>query len=198
MWVGLGCSWHTHYSPARIASSVDKVAATIITDTTLFHPTRKKPPLTIIMSSVVPVRRDNWEEEEVRTLLDLWKDAHVQSELDGSGRNISIYRRLADRLVRICGSAKGDRTAESCHMKFSLLLQWIWRALNVFMINASVWFFTAGMFTYDKKSKVFWFSTSPCETYQEFNLVGVVSFTLHRNVHWTGISYWWLMCIVVT
>ena len=35
----------------------------------------------------------------------------------------------------------------------------------------------AGMFTYDKKSGVFWFSSSHCENYQEFNLVGVVSFT---------------------
>jgi len=37
-------------------------------------------------------------------------------------------------------------------------------------------FVTAGMFTYDKKSRMFWFSTVPCENYQEFNLVGVVSF----------------------
>jgi len=35
---------------------------------------------------------------------------------------------------------------------------------------------TVGMFTYDKKARVFWFSTVPCENYQEFNLVGVVSF----------------------
>ena len=34
----------------------------------------------------------------------------------------------------------------------------------------------AGMFTYDKKSRMFWFSSVPCENYQEFNLVGVVSF----------------------
>jgi len=33
-----------------------------------------------------------------------------------------------------------------------------------------------GMFTYDKKSRFFWFSTVPCENFQEFNLVGVVSF----------------------
>jgi len=32
------------------------------------------------------------------------------------------------------------------------------------------------MFTHDKKSRMFWFSTVPCENYQEFNLVGVVSF----------------------
>ena len=33
-----------------------------------------------------------------------------------------------------------------------------------------------GMFTYDKKARVYWFSTAQCDNYQEFNLVGVVSF----------------------
>ena len=56
-------------------------------------------------------------------MLDLWKDAHVQSELDGSGWNIVIYRRLADRLARACGSAKGDRMAESCRNKIKSLTQ---------------------------------------------------------------------------
>ncbi|XP_052102432.1 probable E3 ubiquitin-protein ligase HECTD2 isoform X1 [Mytilus californianus] len=31
-----------------------------------------------------------------------------------------------------------------------------------------------GMFTYDKKAGVHWFSSAQCETYQEFNLVGVL------------------------
>ena len=70
-------------------------AAAIITDNT-FPSNSQKPPLTNKIASVVPACWDNWEEEEVRTLLDLWKDAHVQSELDGSGRNIIIYWRLAD------------------------------------------------------------------------------------------------------
>jgi E3 ubiquitin-protein ligase HECTD2 len=35
-----------------------------------------------------------------------------------------------------------------------------------------------GMFTYDTQSLVFWFSTTVCENYQEFNLVGVVSFEI--------------------
>ena len=55
------------------------------------------------MTSVVPARLDNSEKEEVWMLLDLWKDAHVQSELDGLGRNIIIYRLLANHLARICG-----------------------------------------------------------------------------------------------
>ncbi|PVD29768.1 hypothetical protein C0Q70_09025, partial [Pomacea canaliculata] len=33
-----------------------------------------------------------------------------------------------------------------------------------------------GMFTYDKRAGVHWFSLAPCENYQEFNLVGVISF----------------------
>ncbi|XP_021361218.1 probable E3 ubiquitin-protein ligase HECTD2 isoform X1 [Mizuhopecten yessoensis] len=31
-----------------------------------------------------------------------------------------------------------------------------------------------GMFTYDKKAGAHWFSTAPCESYQEFNLMGVL------------------------
>lgn len=43
------------------------------------------------------------------------------------------------------------------------------------LLHVCVWI-TAGMFVYDKKSRMFWFSTVPCENYQEFNLVGVASF----------------------
>ena len=32
------------------------------------------------------------------------------------------------------------------------------------------------MFTYDAKSHKYWFNPAQCENYQEFNLVGVVSF----------------------
>lgn len=32
------------------------------------------------------------------------------------------------------------------------------------------------MFTYDKRAGIHWFSSAQCESYQEFNLVGVVSF----------------------
>ncbi|XP_013421867.1 probable E3 ubiquitin-protein ligase HECTD2 [Lingula anatina] len=31
-----------------------------------------------------------------------------------------------------------------------------------------------GMFTFDKESNVYWFSSAPCDNYQEFNLVGVL------------------------
>ncbi|XP_074642378.1 putative E3 ubiquitin-protein ligase HECTD2 [Tubulanus polymorphus] len=31
-----------------------------------------------------------------------------------------------------------------------------------------------GMFTYDPKARSYWFSTAPCDNYQEFNLVGVL------------------------
>ncbi|KAK3096247.1 hypothetical protein FSP39_024931 [Pinctada imbricata] len=39
-----------------------------------------------------------------------------------------------------------------------------------------------GMFTYNKKAGVHWFSTSHCESFQEFNLVGVVSFVCYKKL----------------
>ena len=36
-----------------------------------------------------------------------------------------------------------------------------------------------GMFTYEKRAGVHWFSPNPCDNYQEFNLVGVVSFIFY-------------------
>ncbi len=39
-----------------------------------------------------------------------------------------------------------------------------------------IYFCCAGMFTYEQKAKAYWFSSAQCENYQEFNLVGVVSF----------------------
>ena len=43
-----------------------------------------------------------------------------------------------------------------------------------------------GMFTYDRKSRAFWFCSNRCDTYQEFHLVGVVSF---KNFHISTILY---------
>ena len=47
---------------------------------------------------------------------------------------------------------------------------------------------STGMFTYDRKSRVFWFSSNPCENYQGFHLVGVVSFC------WTSVSLAFKYC----
>ena len=46
-------------------------------------------------------RRDNWDDEEVRMLLEVWGDDRVQADLEGIGRNITMYRRIADRLISV-------------------------------------------------------------------------------------------------
>ena len=50
------------------------------------------------------------------------------------------------------------------------------------------------MFTYDKVAGVYWFSTMPREDYQEFHLVGVVSFyslnSLERDTPDIGTKGW--------
>ena len=48
-------------------------------------------------------RRDNWDDGEVRILLEVWGDDRVQADLEGTSRNITIYRRIADRLDRGLG-----------------------------------------------------------------------------------------------
>lgn len=65
--------------------------------------------------------------------------------------------------------------AFSCFVNGCLLLGIsILSFLNCSMVDCIC--LSAGMFTYEKKSRVFWFSSAPCDNYQEFNLVGVVSF----------------------
>ncbi|ELU04155.1 hypothetical protein CAPTEDRAFT_93626 [Capitella teleta] len=51
-----------------------------------------------------------------------------------------------------------------------------------------------GMFNYDKTARVFWFSSAPCENYQEFNLVGVlmglaVYNSIILDIHFPAICY---------
>ena len=70
----------------------------------------------MIMSSVKEIckqtqRRDNWDDGEVRHLLEVWGDDRVQADLEGNGRNITIYRRIADRLNRGLGEGRSERTA---------------------------------------------------------------------------------------
>ena len=40
---------------------------------------------------------DNWNDEEIRVLLNLWADDRIQESLESFGRNIVVYRRMADR-----------------------------------------------------------------------------------------------------
>ena len=57
-----------------------------------------------------------------------------------------------------------------------------WQQHKVFI------FFSPGMFTYDKKAGVHWFSSAQCESYQEFNLVGVVSFYVKTIISSTYVN----------
>ena len=52
-------------------------------------------------------RRDTWDDGEVRILLEVWGDGRVQADLEGTGRNITIYRRSAVRLNRGLGGGGG-------------------------------------------------------------------------------------------
>lgn len=57
---------------------------------------------------------------------------------------------------------------------------WSWQLIRHLRIN-SMYVYTfsfAGMFIYDKQAGVHWFSARPCDNYQEFNLVGVVSLNI--------------------
>ena len=58
--------------------------------------------------------RDNWDDEEVRIYLDLWRDDHVQIQLESTGQNITIYQWMADRLGHQSASGKTPHFTESC------------------------------------------------------------------------------------
>ena len=65
----------------------------------------------------VTKRDNNWVDAEIRLLIDLWLGDRVQSDLETTGRNIMVYRRIADRLNRAMPGGREDRqdrTAESC------------------------------------------------------------------------------------
>ena len=74
-------------------------------------------------------RRDNWNDGEIRVLLDMWGDDKIQESLESSGRNIVVYRRIADRFNRalLYGEPGTDglpeRSAQSCRTKIKSLQQ---------------------------------------------------------------------------
>ena len=83
--------------------SIHHVAAITIT---IFEHQRR------IEARRVTKREHNWVDAEIRLLIDLWGDDHVQSDLVSSCRNIVVYRRIADRLNRAMGETdRQDRTA---------------------------------------------------------------------------------------
>ena len=64
--------------------------------------------------SETTVRRDNWTDGEIRVLLDMWADDRIQESLESSGRNIVVYRRIADRWALRYGEPATDGVPEKC------------------------------------------------------------------------------------
>ena len=60
-----------------------------------------------------------WSAEETRSLISLWGEANVQSQLDGVSRNRVIYERIA----RDMDSLGYERTWEQCRTKIKNLTQ---------------------------------------------------------------------------
>ena len=67
----------------------------------------------------VTKRDNNWVDAEIRLLIDLWRDDRVQSDLESTGRNIMVYRRIADRLNRAMPGGREDR--QVCRTKIKSL-----------------------------------------------------------------------------
>ena len=71
-------------------------------------------------------RRDNWYDGDVRLLLEVWADDHVQADLEGTGRNVTIYQRIADRFEWCAGGeavAGVSGEIESCHANIKIRQQ---------------------------------------------------------------------------
>ena len=60
-----------------------------------------------------------WSTEDTRSLIGLWGEANVQSQLDGVSRNHVIYERIAWDM----GSLGYDRTWEQCRTKIKNVTQ---------------------------------------------------------------------------
>ena len=41
-------------------------------------------------------RRENWDDCEIRKLIVVWGHSRIQRDLNGVGRNIVVYRRIAE------------------------------------------------------------------------------------------------------
>ena len=90
-------------------------------------------------------RRDNWNDGEIRMLLDMWADDTIQESLESSGRNIVVYRRIADRFNRALryGKPGTDGLPDSAHAhlsvsclkRLSLEAVWTYAAIELSQIN---------------------------------------------------------------
>ena len=52
-------------------------------------------------NEIIIQRRDNGNDWEFRVLLDPWADDRIQESLETSGRDIVVYRHIADRFNRV-------------------------------------------------------------------------------------------------
>ena len=72
-------------------------------------------------------RRFDGTDGEIRVLLDMWADDRIQESLESSGRNIVVYRRIADRWALRYGEPATDgvpeKCAQSCRKKIKSLQQ---------------------------------------------------------------------------
>ena len=64
----------------------------------------------------------NCNDWEIRVLLDMWADDKIQESLESSGRNIMVYRRIADRFNRALryGEPGTDGLPDSAHAHLSV------------------------------------------------------------------------------
>ena len=51
-------------------------------------------------------RRDNWDDGDFRLLMEMWPDDRGEVYLGGTGRNVIIYRRIADRFEWCAGRGR--------------------------------------------------------------------------------------------
>ena len=57
--------------------------------------------------SPAQTQRDNWDDGDIRLLYEIWSDDRVQSDLGGTDRNFTIYRRIAARFECCAGRGQG-------------------------------------------------------------------------------------------
>ena len=106
----------------------------------------------------------------VSLIVKSWNCVALDCVYAQSCKYLSVSR-LEKETVHVCSVHAGMFTYD----RYVHLWQVCSPATGMFTYNKLC--MCAGMFTYDKRAGVHWFSLVPCENYQEFNLVGVVSFT---------------------
>ena len=63
-------------------------------------------------------RGNLWSDAEVAALIAIWGEEEIQCQLDGTTRNIKVYRKIAEKLQENDGF---ERTAVQCREKIKKL-----------------------------------------------------------------------------